>query len=88
MRDKSVWERACGLSRTVVESVDFDEVAEAVVVAVRPVARARVGAACVGVARRAMTLVTAVGGGGRWIRVRRKCSLRRSRPGFGAVPMG
>ena len=25
MRNKSVWERACGLTRTVVEEVDFDE---------------------------------------------------------------
>ena len=28
MRNKSVWERACGLTRTVVEGVDFDEVAK------------------------------------------------------------
>ena len=41
MRNKSVWERACGLTRTIVESVDFDEGAAAVVVAVRPVAKAR-----------------------------------------------
>ena len=41
MRNKSVWERACGLTRTVVEGVDFDEHADAIVVSVRPVARAR-----------------------------------------------
>ncbi len=41
MRNKSVWERACGLTRTVVEDVAFDEVKDAIVVAVRPVARAR-----------------------------------------------
>jgi len=41
VRNKSVWERACGLTRTIVESVDFDEGAAAVVVAVRPVAKAR-----------------------------------------------
>ena len=41
MRNKSVWERACGLTRTVVEGVDFDEYAQAIVVSVRPVARAR-----------------------------------------------
>ena len=40
MRNKSVWERACGLTRTVVENVDFDDDAEAIVVSVRPVARA------------------------------------------------
>jgi transposase len=41
VRNKSVWERACGLTRTVVEEVDFDDDADAIVVAVRPVARAR-----------------------------------------------
>ena len=41
MREKSVWRRACGLTHTVVEDVDFDDVVEAVVVSVRPVARAR-----------------------------------------------
>jgi transposase len=41
VRNRSVWERACGLTRTVVEGVDFDEAAHAVVVSVRPVARAR-----------------------------------------------
>ena len=41
MRNKSVWERACGLTETVVEGVEFDNVADAIVVSVRPVARAR-----------------------------------------------
>lgn len=41
MRNTRVWQRACGLTRTVVEAVDFDEVVEAVVVHVRPVAKAR-----------------------------------------------
>jgi transposase len=41
VRNKSVWERACGLSRTVVEAVDFDERADAIVVSVRPVAKAQ-----------------------------------------------
>jgi transposase len=41
VRNKSVWERACGLSRTVVEEVDFDDDAGAIVVSVRPVANAR-----------------------------------------------
>ena len=39
MRNKSVWERACGLTRTVVEGVEFDDDADAIVVSVRPVAR-------------------------------------------------
>jgi transposase len=41
VREKIVWQRACGLTRTVVESVDFDEFAEAIVVSVRPRAKAR-----------------------------------------------
>jgi transposase len=41
VRNTSVWERACGLSRTVVEDVDFDDAAGVVVVSVRPKARAR-----------------------------------------------
>jgi transposase len=39
VRNKSVWEHACGLTRTIVEGVDFDGRAAAVVVSVRPVAR-------------------------------------------------
>ena len=39
MRNKSVWERACGLTRTVVEAVEFDDDADAIVVSVRPVAQ-------------------------------------------------
>jgi transposase len=41
VRNKSVWERACGLTRAVVEGVEFDDTAGAVVVSVRPVARQR-----------------------------------------------
>jgi transposase len=41
VRNKSVWERACGLAETVVEGVEFDDAADAVVVSVRPAARAR-----------------------------------------------
>ena len=41
MRNRSVWERACGLTRTVVERVAFDDAAQAIVVSARPVARAR-----------------------------------------------
>lgn len=41
MRNKSVWERACGLTETVVEGVEFDDAADAIVVSVRPAARAR-----------------------------------------------
>ena len=41
MRNKSVWERACGLTETVVENVEFDDATGAIVVSVRPVARAR-----------------------------------------------
>jgi transposase len=41
VRNRSVWQDGFGLARTVVEGVEFDEVAEAVVIAARPVARAR-----------------------------------------------
>jgi transposase len=41
VRNQSVWERACGLTRTVVEGVEFDDDTDAIVVSVRPVARAR-----------------------------------------------
>ena len=41
MRNSRVWERACGLRCSVVEAVEFDEGAQAVVVSARPVARAR-----------------------------------------------
>ena len=88
MRNKSVWERACGLTRTVVEGVDFDEGADAIVVSVRPVARARSRCGRVVVGRRVTTLVMVVGGGGRWIWARRKCSSRRLRRGFGVGRMG
>jgi transposase len=41
VRDKKVWQRSFGLARTVVERVEFDNDADAVIVAVRPVAKAR-----------------------------------------------
>jgi transposase len=41
VRNKSVWVQACGLTRTVVECVDVDEVLGVLVVSVRPASRAR-----------------------------------------------
>ena len=41
MRNNRVWERACGLKRTVVEGVRYDEIAEAIIVSARPDSRAR-----------------------------------------------
>jgi transposase len=41
VRERSVWARACGLTSTVVEGVEFDDAAGALVVSVRPVAKAR-----------------------------------------------
>ena len=41
MRNNRVWERACGLKRTVVEGVRYDESAEAIIVSARPDSRAR-----------------------------------------------
>ncbi len=46
MQTKSVWGRACGLTHTVVEGVAFDEAAGAVIVSVRPRAKAREGWEC------------------------------------------
>jgi transposase len=48
VRNKSVWQRACGLTRTVVEGVNFDEHAQAIVVSARPVAKARGRCGCCG----------------------------------------
>ena len=41
MRNNRVWERGCGLKRTVVEGVRYDETAEAIIVSARPDSRAR-----------------------------------------------
>ena len=41
MQNSGVWGRACGLKHTVVEGVRFDDTADAIVVSVRPNARAR-----------------------------------------------
>ncbi len=88
MRNRSVWERACGLTRTVVEGVDFDDDAQAIVVSVRPVARERdIGVVGVVVAHRVTTWARVGVDGGRWISARRKCSSKPTRPGFGAARM-
>jgi transposase len=41
VQNNRVWERACGLVRTVVEGVRFDDTADAIVVSVRPDAGSR-----------------------------------------------
>jgi len=41
VQNNRVWERACGLIRTVVEGVRFDDKTDAIIVSVRPDARAR-----------------------------------------------
>jgi transposase len=41
MRNNRVWERACGLKRTVVEGVRYDETVDAIVVSARPDSRAQ-----------------------------------------------
>lgn len=41
MRNKRVWQRSLGLAHTVVEDVSFDDKADAVIVSVRPAAKAR-----------------------------------------------
>lgn len=88
MRKKSVWEHACGLTRTVVEGVDFDETAHAVVVSVRPVARARNRCGRCGRCSPRYDLGEVVVGGGRSIWGRRRYSSRRLRLGCGVGFMG
>ena len=88
MRNKSVWERACGLSRTVVEAVEFDERVDAIVVSVRPLARAQ--SRCGACGRRSPGYDLG-DGRRRWRALdlaRRKCSSRRRRRGFGVTSMG
>jgi hypothetical protein len=41
VQNNRVWQRACGLVRTVVEGVRYDDTADAIVVSVRPNAKAR-----------------------------------------------
>ena len=41
VQNNRVWQRGCGLMRTVVEGVRFDDTADAIIVSVRPNARAR-----------------------------------------------
>jgi transposase len=41
VQNNRVWQRACGLTRTVVEGVHVDEAADAIIVSVRPNSRAR-----------------------------------------------
>jgi hypothetical protein len=65
VRNSRVWERACGLTRTVVEGVEFDDEARAVVCRYGP-SRARgtdVGVAIV--VHRVTTMVRVAGGGER-----------------------
>ena len=76
-------------SDTIVEGVDFDERAGAVVVSVRPVARARGSVWALRLfVHRVTTVVRVVGDGGRWISGRRRCLSRRTRRGFGAASTG
>ena len=88
MRNKSVWERACGLTRTVVEGVDFDEDGG------RDCGVGAAGSAGSGslrsvrsTAHRVMTSVKVGVGGERWIWARRRCSSKRTRRECGAVIM-
>jgi hypothetical protein len=40
VREARIWRQVLGVEKTVIEGVDFDETAEAVIVSVRPQARA------------------------------------------------
>jgi hypothetical protein len=67
--------------RTVIESVDFDDDADAVVVRVRRRRPEKVGAGVAGGWRRAMTGGKDVGGGGPWTSVSCAASWSPTRPG-------
>ena len=88
MRNKSVWERACGLTRTIVEGVDFDEHASPSWSRCGRPRRRGTGADVAINGHRVMTLVRVVDGGGRWISGRRKCSSKGMRPEFSAGRTG
>ena len=77
MRNRIVWQRACGLKRTVMEGIGFDQDSEAVIVSVRPSSKARAAVDIAGSALPAMTMARAGGGGGPSISGRRGCSWRR-----------
>ena len=87
MQNNRVWERACGLIRTVVEGVRFDDTATAIVVSVRPVRGRGVVVDGAAVDHRAMTPATAGDVGGLSMRARPKCLSRLMLPESGAAPM-
>lgn len=78
----TVWRRLLGVcDRTVIERVEFDEDADAVVASVRPRRANKQRAGAVGGVRRATTAGRAAGGGGRWTWVRSGRSWRPTRLG-------
>jgi transposase len=81
VRNTSLWQRVLGLARTVIEAVEFDDAAGAVVVSVRPRKGAR--RRCGRCGRRApwYDRGDAVAGGGAWTWVSCGCWWRPMRPG-------
>ena len=89
MLNTKVWERACGLARTVVEGVRVDDTDGSIVVSVRPNAKARGRCGrCRSDGRLAMTTAMGGVGGGRWMRARRRCSSKPTHHESGVARMG
>ena len=89
MRNKSVWERVCGLTETVVEDVEFDDDSG------RDRRVSAPDGACswplwssVGDGHRAMTTAKDGVGGERWTWARRACSSKPGRLECVAANMG
>jgi hypothetical protein len=87
VQNNSVWERACGLTATVVEGV-FVSMRRPTRVWCRLVLMPGhvVGVVGVAVDHRAMTAVMAGVVGGLWMRARPECSLRPTLPEFSVEP--
>ena len=88
MRNRSVWERACGLSRTVVEGVWFDEARVRSWCRCGRSPRRGVVAVVVVVVHRVTTMVRVAVDGERWISARRRSFSRLTLREFDAVLMG
>ena len=80
MRNKSVWERACGLTRTVVERVDFDERRRRSWCRCGRSRRREAGAGTAVDGRLVMTAARVGAAGGRWISGTTKVFLEADAP--------
>ena len=89
MRNSSVWRRAFGLTRTVVEGVGFDERVDAVIGVGAAGGEGEASVRAVWSSFAALSTGVRVDAvGGRWIWARRGCSSRPTRRGCGVGRMG